>query len=291
MVEIIRIDFALDDTPRSMKALLRRLGGAWEAREDVRLDLANCQYLGPDGLVVLASLVHALRQRRVRTEIVPPRDAKILAFCHFSGLLGLVGLGVEPDEDVENVTVPVRAFTCYDQGAIHQVVALVNRFVVMSKDTESALTAGMSELIMNILDHAQSPVGGLVAARAFRGKKEVRFAIADLGRSIPGTMRNRFPDLENDGSAMRAAFGGQRSTKSRPGNLGLGLHSLNEMVRANRGRLYVISRAALASRALGKRLAVDATDVEFPGTLACVSFRIDNRLYGGDSSPVADVEL
>ncbi len=291
MAATVRLDFVLDDTPKSMKALLRRLGGIWQAKEDVRIDLSDCQYLGPDAVVVLASLVRLLEQKNLRAELLPPRDLKNLAFCHFSGLLGLVGIGAEPQEHVENVTVPLRAFTCYDQGAIDQVVALVNRFVTMSKDTESALTAGMSELIMNILDHAQSPVGGLIAARAFRGVEEVRFAIADLGRSIPGTMRSQFGELKDDVVAMKAAFGGQRSTKSRPGNLGLGLRTLDEMVGTNRGKLYVMSRGALASRVPDKELAVSAADVVFPGTLACISFRIDNRLYGGDSRPVADVEL
>lgn len=287
----VRLDFVIDDTPKSMQALLRRLGTVWQASEGVRIDLSDCQYLGPDAVVVLAALVRLLEQKKFHAEFLPPRDPKNLAFCHFSGLLELVGIGAEPAEHVENVTVPLRAFTCYDQGAIDQVVALVNRFVTMSKDTESTLTAGMSELIMNILDHAQSPVGGLIAARAFRGVEEVRFAIADLGRTIPGTMRSQFGELKDDAAAMNAAFGGLRSTKSRPGNLGLGLRSLDEMVGTNRGKLYVISRGALASRVPDRELAVSAAEVAFPGTLACISFRIDNRLYGGDSRPVADVEL
>ncbi len=85
--------------------------------------------------MALASLVRLLEQKNFRAELLPPRDPENLAFCHFSGLLGLAGIGAEPHEHVENVTVPLRAFTCYDQGAIDQVVALVNRFVTMSKDT------------------------------------------------------------------------------------------------------------------------------------------------------------
>ncbi len=48
---------------------------------------------------------------------------------------------------------------------------------------------------------------------------------------------------------------------------------------------------AVASRVPGRSLVVSSSDVVFPGTLACVSFRIDNRIYGEDSLPAADVEL
>ena len=66
-----------------------------------------------------------------------------------------------------------------------------------------------------------------------------------------------------------------------------------DVVRRNRGRLAFYSRAACAysDASTRYRLECETLSLPFPGTLATMSFRIDNALYADRSDPAADIEI
>ncbi len=288
------VDFNVEDTERSIEALLTRLSGVWltaTQRESVVLDFSQCQFIGPTGVVVIGAAFLDMRRRGASVRFVPPAHGQLRAYCQWAGLLQLTGTGEGPTDHPESVTIGIRVFKTYDLSGIDAVVRLVNKFIPMSADTESVLRLCISELIQNILDHSESKIGGLLSARAFRERHEVRFAIMDAGVGIQGTMRRRYPQIKDDASCLLAAFDERKSAKTFARNQGLGLAHLNDIVARNGGGLTLISGGATATRHGTVPLRAQLVGNRLPGTLASVTFRIDNALYGDGSAPAGEIEL
>jgi signal transduction histidine kinase len=282
---IVKIDFNVDDTSKSIQAMIKRLAPGWPVLVDnaLTLDLSECKYLGPAAVVILAALCNDLKTNGKPLIFVPPKLPELRAYCGFSGVLMATGTGPAPNPShPKNVTIPTRNFTVYDATAIDLVVHLARRFMKMSSQTESVLRVSMTEIVYNVLDHAKSRLGGFLSARALTGERQVRFCIADFGEGIPKVIRRAHPDLVTDQRAVAGAFDDRRTSRSRSGNRGLGLHSLLEAVRHNGGTLELLSYGGGANSKGGKKLVPFDLASQFPGTMVIVSFNIDDSLYGED---------
>ncbi|MBZ0238275.1 MAG: hypothetical protein K8M05_38545 [Deltaproteobacteria bacterium] len=292
----VRVDFNVDDTTKSTEALLKRLLPAWKAAESsgahLELDFADCQYLGPAAMALLFALLADLDAHGRKWTFVPPKLQRLRAYCQFSGLLHRAGVGGPPNRDhPDNVTIPTRTFSAYDAQAIEDIVRLVRRFIPMSTQTESVLRSSIAELIQNVLDHAKSPTGGFITARAFSHEREVRFVVADTGIGVRRALSARHPNLGSDADAVVAAFDEHRTSQTTAHNRGLGLYHLSEMVRYNGGEIAFLSNTGSAERHGASALHKRTMDQEFPGTMAIVRFRVDDALYGSDAELAADIEL
>ena len=85
----VRVDFNLDDTLASLKALLDRWSSAnIPSNAPSTLDLTNCQYLGPLGVSVLGSL-QLTRATDARLSLTPPvAPPQLLAYCQWAMPVG-----------------------------------------------------------------------------------------------------------------------------------------------------------------------------------------------------------
>lgn len=286
------VGFSVDDTAESLRAMLRLIrseGGAHfdlgtpEFSDDVRIDLTDCQFLGPMAVVALCALRRAaIRQKRV-VEILLPNLERLNAYCRYSGLLAEFGLGASPDAShPENVTRPVHRFSMnIPLAEIEAITVLAKQKMHLSEAGESDLKLTLSEVTQNVLDHSVSAIGGIMSARAYSKKREVRFAVADLGVGFRGALTNAGISVESDCDALRQVFIEKRSSRSQLHNMGQGLQHLHHIVRLTGGRLVVYSRGAyLEYRKKDKFI---SADVPFPGTIVFV--RLPIRDDDADQSP------
>jgi len=208
----VAIDFNVDDTFPSIHAMLLRLA--------VCLDSGRTM------------------------KIVPPNLERLLSYCRYSGLLAEFNEGPAPDSHPpdDNVTTPLETFSDHvNLEQIRRVVLLARRQMSLSPTAEDDLKTVLSELAYNVLDHAESPIGGLMSARAYARHREVRFAVADMGRGIRDSLSKRY-SVSSDMAAIQKAIQPEVTGRSFPRNLGLGLSNLHDIVRRSRGRMVIYSR-------------------------------------------------
>lgn len=107
----------------------------------------------------------------------------------------------------------------------------------------------ISELVRNVIEHAKSPIGALVAAQYYADSNTIRIGIADAGVGIKHTI-NKSHTAKSHLDAIRLALTpGITGTTSREGgtetNAGAGLFFIKSIAKVNRGFFMMYSGDAL----------------------------------------------
>lgn len=148
----------------------------------------------------------------------------------------------------------------------------------LGNDDEDILRTCYSEIAQNIDDHARSPIGGVICARFFSGRSEIRIAVADLGEGIGEVLRRSEPKtgikVESDRHALELVIQGGVSSKSRPNNMGQGISNLALVAKGNGGVLQIFSRQAVAQVSASRQVVQELPGCAFPGTLVTLSLKV-----------------
>jgi len=114
-------------------------------------------------------------------------------------------------------------------------------------EVEQSQTVGyiVSELVSNVIEHAQSPHGAVICAQYYRKSNSIRIGIADTGIGIKSTITRSHPaqtDLEAIRLALRPGVTG--TTKKEGGteqNAGAGLFFIKSIANVNRDFFVIYS--------------------------------------------------
>jgi len=103
----------------------------------------------------------------------------------------------------------------------------------------------VSELIRNVLEHADTPDGAIVCAQYYKKSNTIRIGIVDTGVGIRATIRNAHP-AEDDLAALRLALTpGITGTTRREGgttyNAGAGLFFIKSLATINKSHFLIYS--------------------------------------------------
>jgi len=283
-VRRVTLGFNIEDSAKSLETMLRcfeRDGGAKlkpmesEFPEDLEIDLSDSGFIGPLAVASLCLLRRVADACGSRLSLLPPRLERLEHYCSYSGLSKEFGVGGDPDTThPRNVTRPVEWFSdAVPRLEIDRFVALARTKMHLSNTGETDLKLALSEVEQNVIDHSESPFGGLMSARAFAEKKEVRFAVADAGVGFHRGLLKRV-ETEDDRDALRVVFNEKISSRSRPHNRGQGLQHLAGIVEITGGRLIVYSGDAFVNWGRNQPRRFCRAGVAFPGTVVFVSLPI-----------------
>lgn len=242
---IISLEGNLNDDSPDMHTLLRALDDAHRTTSDRkwRLNLRGCRYLGPWAVSVIAAAFDEGRRLEQNPRVVlPDSPPQLQSYCLFSGLAHRVGKGSIPTpEHPESETIPLEAFRTASWDRSNRIIRLLNRHTHLAEDVEDQVRTCVQEVTQNIVDHAESPIGGIMSARYLSDSAEVRVGIVDRGVGILNSLRTKYPDIRTARMALQRVIEGQYSARSRPNNMGLGISNLFELVRHARGRIAVFT--------------------------------------------------
>jgi anti-sigma regulatory factor (Ser/Thr protein kinase) len=149
----------------------------------------------------------------------------------------------------------------------------------LDNEARYALDTCISEMLENVLFHADTPYGGVAAVQAFKSG-ELELAIVDLGVGIAGSLAKN-PDYadrarKGDLTAIQTAMvPNVTSTPWR--NKGWGLAFTELLLQFNEGRMIVRSGQGYVMRGAKSADKVDA-DQPLPGTLVAMRIKIDQPL-------------
>ena len=118
-------------------------------------------------------------------------------------------------------------------------------------ETIDALKYSMAELGRNVVQHSNSPVGGVAIAQYFPDREAIQISVCDRGCGVLETLQDAYPEIKSDIEALKlavlphtsGAFAGGMYSASE--NAGLGLFFVKEICWRSNGNFWLVSKQML----------------------------------------------
>jgi anti-anti-sigma regulatory factor/anti-sigma regulatory factor (Ser/Thr protein kinase) len=242
---------------------------------DIILDFSGVKYVDADLMLPLSSYAAYYRMNQIDFSLVEPTDPKLRRLFINTNWAHFIDPQKYPrNEQRRSNNLPVLQFL--DGNAQHSVVnramdILMETIKVQERSQLKALEWALNEITDNVLNHAESPIGGLVQIQSFPSRNRVTFYVADAGLGIPFTLRRAIPSIASDPDALDRAIR-EGVTRNSATNQGNGLFGTFKCCEESNGSLLILSNHAVLKYD-GKGLSVKADNVPFRGSF--ISATID----------------
>lgn len=246
------------------------------------LDFANLNFIRPTGTVFLSNLIWWLHEQGTKVHLANiDRDAEALRYLDDSLFFEQhCGAKIWTTSSPRSTTKPLmriahsHSHAWLEQELVPWLSARTNK----TKASFYQLKACLSELFNNIKDHTRFDIGSIFVQHYPRNN-ELNCSIADFGLGIPAKVRETVEGLSDPDAVIQAVQEGFTS-RSTPGNAGLGLDSLlKTVVGTNIGEVTIYSLHAIVRfrrDAEGKIRPFPIDNVGFcPGTTIDITLRTD----------------
>jgi anti-sigma regulatory factor (Ser/Thr protein kinase) len=257
-----------------MPSVLQTLfaGGPIAPGAIVEFNFDKMRWIDPSGITFLSNIVHWLAKQGHRVTF-SGLDTRTDALGYLDDALFFeqhLGRKLSPSSQQRPTTMPLRQLRHAESHAWLKMNmrAWLSSRTGYPRGAFDEIQVCISELFNNIRDHTQLEIGSIFAQH-FPTKKEVRFAVADVGFGIPDTVRRKVQGL-GDAAAIIQAVEEGFTTKSLPTNQGAGLaHLLRIAVLLYGGKVTIYSgRSMVTFFGLNGQIAYHPFDVGMsPGTL------------------------
>jgi hypothetical protein len=233
----------------------------------MRLDLSDCCSIQIGAATTIAAIALLCRERGQQAEIILPTwRPELVKFCTACGLNHYLKGEPLPDaDDSGSAVVRIRQLRQSRWQDPDPVIAMLRRHVALSEEYEESLRICISEVIQNVQDHAQSPIGALIAAHFDQSWAAI--AVIDCGVGIATSLRQAHSHISDGAAALQQVLEGGVSAKSRPNNQGVGLNNVATIVgRQFRGLMTLFSEDAGAATSIAAGIRTIRLPSRYPGT-------------------------
>ena len=274
-------------TARDFRQLLAVLHRTIAKRgfEDVVLDFTGCTSVFPGPMLALCAEVSRRRVAGVDFDLHLPSYSWLERMFVNSNWARHIQPERYPESKFRGYTrVPMTQFETPSQQQ-----ALVDRMVdaILCSQTElsrsdlGAIEWTLNEITDNVMNHADSPIGGLAQLVNYKQSGRVEFVVADPGIGIPRSLRRGHPDLRWDPEALDQAIREGITGNSSLGQ-GNGLFGTLELCQVGSGYLHLHSRYARFDYRLGEQRTV-SEQVPVQGTLVIAALDVSDTHALGEA--------
>lgn len=216
------------------------------------LDCRETQRFGPIGIAMMASTVALRRAKGLATDLLLPIDDDARAFIEEVSFDRF-----SEGEETGLGTLEIRRLDGLDAVYTSRVVELLAEGVPgrITDENSYPIQLCLNELLQNVFEWSQSPVGCFVLTRWFKKTRSVRLAVVDRGIGIPAALRrSKVRSLHRalDADVIEAAVMTPDLTSRANRVGGLGLKTIREVVCGRAGRLTIVSLTAKVTWANSK---------------------------------------
>ena len=266
---VVSGEFTLRDLPNLIAAMYRTV--TTKGYRDFSLDFRNCTrtYAGP--MLGLAAHAQSYWAQGIDVSLKLPaleslaRLFKNANWAHFIDVQGH-----EPSRFNGTSQIPAIRYQDGEQqnAAVNRILdILFGALSGFSRNDLRALEWSLNEVTDNVLNHAQSKIGGFVQVTNFSAKsKQIEFAVADPGVGIPQSLRPSKPNLRTDQELLDAAIR-EGVTRSPDVGQGNGLFGTWKITQVSSGRLNILSGYASLESNPESGLHILSQQIPFNGTL------------------------
>ena len=239
------------DAPAHREFLRCLTDGSERGHEDFVLDFSACEQANLWGMLPVLADVERLRRGRASVEVVLPMEESCRQrfhntnWAHYLDPRRYEKVNTEPVETRDGRSVPTQRFTdrATQQVLVNASLDVLMRHLALDRRSLAGLEWSLNEITDNVLNHAESPDGGLVQVYAFSEGPRVEIGIADSGRGVLDSLRQGHPLLRTDEEALHEAMKAGTTRDPRYGQ-GNGLWGTMSLAKASGGKFEITSGTA-----------------------------------------------
>ena len=258
---------------REMQQMLAAMHNLTTMRgySDLNIDFSDCKSAFSGQMLGIAANVQNYLINGIDTSLIPPsgnRFRRIFINTNWAHLIDFRRFSESTYRGYSQI--PAMKFRDADQ--LYETVSTIMKNILgaLNKFDRSHLTAiewSVNEITDNVLNHAQSPVGGFVQVTNHSRRKQIEFSVCDAGLGIPATLRSHNPKLSTDQEALEKAIQ-EGVTRDKSVGQGNGLYGTWRISQLSGGRFELYSgNASLISTPQDGLTAIRGESIPFNGSL------------------------
>ena len=245
---------------------------------DLDLDFSKCTSAFSGQMLGLAANVQNYLFDDIDTSLTLPEDQMLRRLFINTNWAHLIDFRRYQDSSYRGYSqVPAIKFTdAAQQDAAASVImkAILSSLTGFDRDHLKAIEWSVNEVMDNVLNHAQSRVGGFVQVTNYRQRQQIEFSVCDAGLGIPATLRESRLDSPSETELVRLAIE-QGVTRDKAVGQGNGLYGTWRISRLSGGRFELYSEYAGLVSTAHDGLRIRRENIPFKGAL--ITARIGYR--------------
>jgi hypothetical protein len=255
--------------------------------QDIYLDFSGLIAMSSNFIIPIVCAATYYRNQKIDFEVTLPSDEKcanLIVNTNWAHLFAPLDYASMEDKNIAHLSAIRYRDGDEHYEAVDRCVDVILRNIRgLDRGRIKALEWSLNEITDNVLNHANSPIGGIVQVMTNTKIGRVDFFVCDAGVSIPRTLRQGRPDFDNDAIALRRAIdeGVTKNTKTNQGN---GLYGAFNCCKISGGTFDITSgNVSLQYRSGGRRsdfINVKTNQIPFSGTFihASINYRYEDLL-------------
>jgi len=250
--------------------------------QDVVFDFLETTYFDPGFMLPLATACIVYRGEKVEFDILLPVDPtlrRLMTNANWAYLIAPDKFDANPGSSRQNLSA-LQYMSSDDHFKVvnRSMDVILQRSAGLDRSRLKALEWSLNEITDNVLNHAESKVGGIVQVITLPTKRRVEFYVCDAGIGIAKSLRSGRPDIFDDVSAIRAAIQ-EGVTKNKQTNQGNGLFGTFKCCEVSGGDFRMISRNVQLDYKR-QELRVSRNNIPLGGTYikATINYHVDDLL-------------
>ena len=258
---------------REMQQMLAAMHNLTTMRgySDLNIDFSDCKSAFSGQMLGIAANVQNYLINGIDTSLIPPSGNRFRRLFINTNWAHLIDFRRFTESTYRGYSqIPAMKFRDADQ--LYETVSTIMKNILgaLNKFDRSHLTAiewSVNEITDNVLNHAQSPVGGFVQVTNHSRREQIEFSVCDAGLGIPATLRSHNPKLSTDQEALEKAIQ-EGVTRDKSVGQGNGLYGTWRISQLSGGRFELYSgNASLISTPQDGLTAIRGESIPFNGSL------------------------
>jgi anti-sigma regulatory factor (Ser/Thr protein kinase) len=250
--------------------------------QDIVLDFSKVAFLEPKFMLPVVTMARSYRSSEVDFEIIEPEEkaiANLLLNANWAHIV--VPEKYESREQFNKSHLSAILYRDADEqfAAVDRSMDVILQHLEgIDRSRFKALEWALNEITDNVLNHAESRIGGIVQVTAYPKKHIVELYVCDAGIGIPRSLRSGKTSFSDDVSALRAAIE-EGVTRNQSTNQGNGLFGTFKCCEVSEGE-FDVSTGNVVLRARPGHLHVGRSAIPFNGTFirAAINYSFEGLL-------------
>lgn len=211
---------------------------------DVSLDFSNCNLAFSGAMLPICAQAMLMQLEEVEFDLSLPVSDRLRRLFQNTGWAHYISPKKfdPPDRQSTNRQFPATQYRTHEEQEtvlnelLEKLLAVIPNF---NRAAFAAVEWALNEISDNVLNHSQSPIGGLLQLSVFDVRRNrVEFTVSDAGVGVPGSLRPTRSEIRTDADALMQSVrsGVTRNPQDFQGN---GLYGTLEICRVGGGKFSV----------------------------------------------------
>lgn len=253
--------------------------------DKIIFDCGNVHFFRPLGLNLLACFISEILSRENHPEIyfTPPKEHNVFEYIKNQGFFDCFQfesnavqqkVGSRIQQERYSTGIRLKRLGSLNYSYIEGVAGWLSENCSMDSDTAfSIFNVTLVEVINNVVQHSQSPIGCFVCAQAYPREDHLILSIVDFGKGFLSSLSQSYPQLRSNAEAIKLAI--QEGTTSKGiRNAGRGLWILSGFLKECSGQLNIVSGNGFLAQNIDGNITTKNLTFDLCGS--CINIDINN---------------